>query len=162
MRRCATTDLTKMVSEPENRPALAEGEGVGMVQEVSEAGFVAPSRLPEGWVPEGAGVWVVARHDPDAMRWEALAPEFNIAGLGDSVSGALKNVCELLDDYLLLAAEEGKRFEETYRPISMRWKFGILREVLAAVARSKRHHSGSDSGPDSPDHSYLRLPITAH
>jgi hypothetical protein len=125
--------------------------------ETTTPASVVPSNLPPEWVPEGAGVWVIARRRPAAKQWEALVPEFNIAGMGDTSQAAIANAFGLLDGYLVLCAAEGKSFEDTYRPIGRRWKFDLLREAILAGLTTKKRR------PRKPDHSYLRLPIaTAH
>lgn len=113
------------------------------------------SRLPKGWVPEGAGVWVVGRWEPEAKHWEALVPQFSVAGMGKTSADAITNAIELLDDYLALCAAEGKSYEECFRPINRLWRFRVVREALSAVLASRRRRQRP------PEHSYLRLPIAA-
>jgi hypothetical protein len=92
--------------------------------------------LPEGWAPDGASVFVLARLNDDGI-WESIAPEFNIAGRGASANDALVNAMELLDDYLVLCAREGKPFEETRRSVSPGFRLAILSELVALVAGRK-------------------------
>lgn len=138
------TDLTPSMRNPHNPEALSEATGPEIFAE---------SRLPEGWVPEGTGVWVVARLRSGDTQWEALVPEFAIAGMGASSQDAIANAFQLLDDYLVLCAEEGKSFADAYRPVGTKWKLDILVEAIAAALTKKRRR------PRKPEHSFLRLPI---
>lgn len=96
------------------------------------------SNLPKGWVPDGASVFVVARVDDDGV-WESLVPEFSIAGRGDSADEALINALELLDDFLILCAREGRSFEEARRGVSRSTALAVVRELLPLVLGSKVH-----------------------
>lgn len=91
------------------------------------------SGLPQGWVPDGVSVFVVARVNDDDV-WESIVPEFNIAGRGASATEAVADALELLDDYLMVCAREGKTFEDARRPISARFRLSILSELIALMA----------------------------
>ena len=91
------------------------------------------SALPKGWIPDGASVYVLAHRDADG-RWESLIPEFTIAGMGDTLEGAALNAIELLDDYLMLCARDGRSFEESYRPAGWSLRLAVLREAFASLA----------------------------
>ena len=94
------------------------------------------SNLPKGWVPDGASVFVVARLNDDGV-WESLVPEFSIAGQGASADDALVNALELVDDYLVLCAREGKSFEESRRSVSKGMTLSVVREIAALLLGSK-------------------------
>jgi hypothetical protein len=95
---------------------------------------VVESSLPEGWVPEGAGVYIFARQDPDdPHQWEAVVPEFSVAGMGDSPEAAAHNAIELLEDYLLVCARDGRSFEECVRPLGRRSRILVLGEAIVAL-----------------------------
>jgi hypothetical protein len=119
--------------------------------------------LPNGWLPEGAAVVVFARQIPGCAEWEALAPEFSIAGMGNSAEGALVNVLELLADYLCLCAREGKTFQQSYRGISRRTGFPLMREAIAAFARAKLAERRRRTRPRDQERYRIPLrPISAH
>ena len=46
------------------------------------------SMLPYAWVPDDAAIYVLARLDEECADWEAIAPEFSIAGMGSSADGS--------------------------------------------------------------------------
>jgi hypothetical protein len=100
------------------------------------------SNLPEGWVPEGAAVLVIAKQDDrDESLWESIVPEFSIVGRGESADDAYNNALELLDDYLMLCAREGRAFEEAKRPVSPHpAELPLLRELLSYWIHSKVPH----------------------
>lgn len=95
------------------------------------------SMLPEGWVPNDAAIYVFAHHDPECATWEAIIPEFSIAGMGASANDAFVNAMELLDDYLVICARDGKSFVEARRPIGRRTTTAVLRDVAASFAAMK-------------------------
>lgn len=95
--------------------------------------------LPQGWLPAGAAVLVLARLDEDSGSWESVLPEYSIAGMGPSPDDALVNAIELLGDYLSLCARDGKSFDEARRPISRRTSFPIARELAGLIIGSKLH-----------------------
>lgn len=101
------------------------------------------SSLPEGWVPDGAVVHVLARRYPDG-HWESVVPEFGIAGMGDSADAAYVNAIELLDDYLGLVARAGRSFEGAYRPAGLGTRLAMLFDVLALLVRSKLRRPRAD------------------
>jgi hypothetical protein len=110
-----------------------------------------PSRLPAEWVPEGSGVWIVVRLEPETGQWEAVVPEFSIAGMGVSRYEAVENALGLLVDYLALEAAEGRSFEQARRPISRGFKVRILAHVLRAIL---------GDGPKPPrSDPFFRLPL---
>lgn len=119
------SDLTGEMAPDDNRLVPAE-----------EAPVKIESNVPAGWLPEGAAVRAIARRYPDG-HWEAVVPDFSIAGMGPSPEQALVNALELLDEYLCLAARDGKVFEETVRPISRRSMFAMIREALGLLVSAK-------------------------
>lgn len=93
------------------------------------------SRLPEGWVPEGTTVAVFAVHDEG--QWDALLPEFTIAGRGDTFDEAVTESLELLEDYLLLCAQEGRSFQDSYRGIGVRHALANLLTITKLYLRER-------------------------
>jgi hypothetical protein len=115
----------------------------GRTEAVNDLQF--ESALPKGWVPENAFVHVFAHRDDDL--WEALIPQFAIASQGASLEDAASNAIELLDDYLVLCARDGRSFEESVRPIGSAFGFAVavgLVETAAALlprmARARLKH----------------------
>ena len=94
------------------------------------------SNLPDGWAPDGTSVFVVARLDNDGV-WESVVPEFSIAGRGGSADDAVGNALELLDDYLMLCARDGKSFEEARRGMSPRSTLPMVAELVGIVTGRK-------------------------
>jgi hypothetical protein len=141
------------VVQPSLCPQVDRGAATCGESSPSEAMFAMPevlveSSLPEEWVPEGAGAYVFVRRDADdAHQWEALLPEFSIAGMGVSPEAAARNALELLDDYLVLCAREGRSFAECRRLIGRRSRLSLMGEMLAELARSnvKRPPGGRSS-----------------
>lgn len=116
------------------------------------------SQLPEDWVPTGEAVWVLVSADR-ATTWEAVIPAFSIAGMGETAEEAAANAFELLDDYLLLCAREGKTFAESYRPM---WHFdqvaGLVK-AMAGQAIGPRILRRLGRVPRPPRRQYLREPL---
>jgi hypothetical protein len=125
-------------------------------QEVAVPEVKVRSNLPVGWIPEGAVVAAMARRYPDG-HWEAVAPEFSIAGMGDSPEAALENALELLDEYLCLVAADGGKFQDAIRAPRGRDFLAMVVETLGLFVRSKFHrpHDG-DSGSQR-----YRVPLRA-
>lgn len=115
------TPIDTEVHERENPDALGK---TGTMAEGQ-----VESRLPEGWVPEGTVFRMLVRREDDHL-WESLIPEFSIAGMGKSLDEAAENAIELLEDYLLLCAGEGKSLDACRRPLPVR----LLLRLLAAQA----------------------------
>lgn len=119
------------------------------------------SNLPKGWLPEGAAVRAIARRY-SAGHWEAVVPEFTVAGVGDSPEAALVNALELLDDYLCLSASDGLSFEDAIRPLNRRAWFSILREAFGLVVRSKLPRRHDDHDRTSQHYRLPLRPLGAH
>lgn len=111
---------------------------------------VAP-RLPDGWLPEGAAVHVLAKREPHGA-WEAVVPEFSVAGMGESAEAAAINALELLEDYLFLCSREGKTFDEALRPVSRRSALPMMRNMLALLV-------GETIGRDGRRGERYRIPL---
>ena len=95
-------------------------------------GVQLESALPEGWVPDGASVHLVA-HRCDSDDWEAVIPEFTIAGRGASVEDAIRNAIELLDDYLLVCAKDGLTFQQSFRPFGRELRKAMFADFVESV-----------------------------
>lgn len=95
------------------------------------------SMLPKGWVPNDAAIYVFAHFDAECDTWEAIIPEYSIAGMGGSADDAFVNAMELLDDYLLLCAREGKSFKDAKRPIGRRTMIAVMHDVGVSLAAMK-------------------------
>lgn len=87
------------------------------------------SRVPAGWVPSDVVIRVWARHNA-GYGWEALIPEFSIAGMGDTLDSSLENAIELLDDYLFLCARDGADFSAARRPLPTRETARLVGEFV--------------------------------
>ena len=74
----------------------------------------------------------VLAHRTDDGHWESLVPEFTIAGMGDTVDAAAVNAFELLSDYLVLCARDGRTFKESYRPAGWSLRRAVFQELFAA------------------------------
>jgi hypothetical protein len=94
-------------------------------------------RRLDGWLPADAAVQIVARRNSEFGHWEALFPEFSIAGQGSTLELAIDNAMELLHDYLWLCMEEGKSFEESRRGLGWRTVAAMLVDVMKLVVRSR-------------------------
>ncbi len=114
------------------------------------------SKTPKGWIPEAAAVAAFARRYPDG-HWEAVVPEFSIAGVGDSPEGALLNALELLDEYLCLVAGEGRSFRDAIRVAKSRDLLAMMRETIGLIMRSKL---GRPDDHDRDNQRY-RIPLRA-
>lgn len=112
MTECATTDLTHEMPREHNSSALSE------VEHASPPPDVVVSQLPPGWLPHDVVLRAFARRNAD-YGWETIIPAFSIAGMGMTLDDAVENAIELLDDYLVLCANEGRSFEASYRPLAM-------------------------------------------
>jgi hypothetical protein len=99
--------------------------------------------LPGDWVPRDTLVEVYAFENGKAHRWEAIIPRFTIAGMGDDADAAIVNALELLEDYLLLSAQEGKSYAESYRGIGWREFVASIADVGRLFMRAKLgRHAG--------------------
>jgi len=101
---------------------------------------------------------VLVRQDgPDL--WEAAVPAFSVASQGESAEAAVASAFELLDDYLLLCAKEGKDFKDCYRPM---WHVGEMLELVRDIAQqSLSHRVRRRFGrlPRPPRRQYFREPL---
>jgi hypothetical protein len=80
-------------------------------------------------------IWLVQ----DGETWQSLAAEFDIAGQGASRGLALKNLQELVIEYLESCIEDGMSFEETLRPIPRRERLRLQAGRLMTPIRRLRH-----------------------
>ncbi len=143
-----TSDLTGQTVDDQNHSALTD---VAAYPEIR-----IESRLPEDWIPEGAGV-VICAHRLEDDQWEALSPEYSIAGKGASAEDALENVFELVEDYLLLCHAEGKMFDDCFRGISRKTLFPMLRELAHGLVAAKWRNRHDHQRPR--DDQRYRLPL---
>lgn len=102
------------------------------------------SSLEADWVPEGVAVHVFAKRDDQLGPWEAIVAEFGIAGMGEGPEAAVVNALELLDDYLVLCQEEGKSFDECFRPSGRRTRIAVARDAMRLLL------AGRPSRPSAP------------
>jgi hypothetical protein len=80
-------------------------------------------------------IWLVQ----DGETWQSLAAEFDIAEQGASQGLALKNLQELVIEYLESCIEDGMSFEEALRPIPMRERLRLQAGRLMTPIRRLRH-----------------------
>lgn len=95
-----------------------------------------PEKAASGW-PDviRVSIWLVQ----DGETWQSLAAEFDITGQGSSQGLALKNLQELVIDYLESCIEDGMSFEEALRPIPTRERLRLQLGRLMAPLRRLRH-----------------------
>lgn len=93
--------------------------------------------IPDGWVPDGTRINVVAIYDPDARRWEAIIPAFSVASMGGSADDAVDSAMELLRRYFAMCAADGMSFGESHRGMGARWAFAAMRGILRAWRRQR-------------------------
>jgi predicted RNase H-like HicB family nuclease len=99
------------------------------------------SGVDKSWLePISVTAWLI----PEDGYWSALAAEFNVAGMGASEEAALKNMDELLTDYLLLVAEEGGSLSDALRPIPTKLKAKLELELLREKLSRRLHSERSD------------------
>lgn len=65
--------------------------------------------------------------------WTAVLLDFDVAGVGSSPPGALKNALTSLDDYLELCFDEGLSFEDALRPAPDELQRKFQRAMQAAL-----------------------------
>ncbi len=91
-------------------------------------------------------VWLILEHD----QWYALVEQFDVAGVGLTPRAAIENAEELLNDYLALAASEGRSLKEAQRPISLSRKIRLRAIATLTKARGNRQSHPAEK---------LRLPF---
>jgi hypothetical protein len=97
------------------------------------------SQIPDDWFPEHATLAIVARQIESDL-WEAVIPQFGIAGQGADDRAAAQNSLELLDDYLTLVRNDGKSFEEAVRPVGFAEWARIYGEMASATVVARIQH----------------------
>lgn len=117
------------------------------------------SQLPDGWVPDGTAVWIALCYDPDIGAWEALVPGFSIAGMGPTAMEAQTNAFELLDDYLLLCARDGKTFDESWRPSNAAMRLRFVAQAIEEIARGVVRRAAHRHRRNPRYNNYFRLPL---
>jgi len=123
------------MSADKNADALSE---VATMRDAPPAEDHLPD-LPEGWVPDDTVIFGVASRDEDG-RWEVVLPMYTVVGVGESMHDAVHEAGELLDDYLRMCFAEGKSFEDSVRPIPMRWAAPLIARSFAWTALNTLHH----------------------
>ena len=93
-------------------------------------GVRVESALPAGWLPDGASAHVFAHRCDNDVQWEAVIPEFTVAGMGLSLEAAVANAIELLDDYLVLCANDGLSFQQASRPLGRELRLAVVAELV--------------------------------
>lgn len=98
----------------------------------------ARTQKPADW-PDvfRVAIWLVQEDDE---QWQALAGDFDVVGQGASKDLALRNVQELLTEYLLSCAEDGMSFKETRRPIPAKEQARLQFQRLLTPLHRLRHH----------------------
>ena len=92
-------------------------------------------RAPEWPDVIRVSIWLVQ----DGENWQSLAAEFDIAGQGASQGLALRNLQELVIEYLESCIEDGMSFEEALRPIPMKERLRLQIGRLMTPIRRLRH-----------------------
>jgi len=87
-------------------------------------------------------VWLVREQN----GWQALAAEFDIVGQGASEGLALRNLQELVIEYLDSCIEDGMSFEEACSPIPTRERLRLELGRLLTPLRRLRHRWVSRDG----------------
>jgi predicted RNase H-like HicB family nuclease len=94
---------------------------------------VGEQQIHPSWrVPIDVTVWLI----PEDGRWTALVQEFDIAGVGPTEEAALREMDELVRDYLQLLLREGASQKQARRPISRQRRVRLeARRMVASVRR---------------------------
>jgi hypothetical protein len=106
-------------------------------QYIADMGTMAAEPHPDKAAPIGAAstnrllVEVYLRHQDG--RWNAVAPDYTVVGVGDTRQQALDSMLEMLEDYLVLCAEDGVAPRDARRPISRAWKLELQLELMVGA-----------------------------
>lgn len=86
---------------------------------------------------QSVSVQIFMRREGD--HWSAVAPDFTIAGRGDTPDEALANVAQLLADYLVVSLREGVSVEDAKRRPPLAWR--IRHHARQTLARLRNEGS---------------------
>jgi len=92
--------------------------------------------LPADW-PEAVKLrlWVVEEDG----SFQALCENFTIVGMGETPQAAIRNVVEMLDDYIRCHLADGASWADVHRPAPLRMRLKLwVRYIASRVLRRLR------------------------
>jgi hypothetical protein len=113
---------------------------------------VSQTRNPEDaaqafydWLPEWFEITLATKFENE--RWFALVEEFDIIGMGGTEAEAKDDMLALLAAYLTSHYAQGHDFFDALRPIPLRLKVAIRRDILMGgiVSRIARRPAGRET-----------------
>jgi len=109
-------------------------------------------------------VWLVSEGD----RWNALASDYNVIGVGPSQEAAIANLKENIKAYFASFAKEGRSLKDARRPVPLKERlrlrfFALVTRVGKALTSNKRRQSIDFDGPRTVEHLHEALgPFAIH
>lgn len=76
--------------------------------------------LLQSWVPEDARLKIFTCRAKESGSWYAVAMDFNIAAMGESLQDAFVELVEQLECYFLACEADGMTFEQARQPVPLR------------------------------------------